>query len=144
MANAPRDRRKKKDTTAMPASSLSLTANARDTYGVIVTMREQATGRLETKHEVGTTLVALEQVLTSFAQREEDWCVVCISTPQTVYRDLQGTRTGDPDKVPRPEQQLLGRIGRLKMLEPVAPTAATLKPRQWTNVAPLDTHSRRV
>jgi len=48
-----------------------------------------------------------------------DWRVVAFSTPETVYRDLQGTRKIEqPGQVMQRERRALAAIGRSDRLDP--------------------------
>lgn len=58
---------------------------------------------------------------------KHDWKIRCLSTPQTVYRDLQGTRESVEDTIAGDrrtglagqsvELRMLGRIGRIDLVE---------------------------
>lgn len=117
------------------------TAQASHRQGVIVTWREQKTREL-LSIEATELLVgdALRWVIDCVeTQLRGHWMIVSISTPKSILRDLQGQRgtrgaqtrratpgraaareerpsiAGDPREV---ERTLLGKIGRLDLLEP--------------------------
>lgn len=98
-------------------------------YGVIVTAREQQTGRVKTMHQIGAPTGAIHEVVETLDSMEGDWKVVSISTPASIYRDLQGGRSvrADDQYEHRPhlsdprttEVSMLSRLGRLDLLEPL-------------------------
>ncbi len=108
---------------------LSLGEYERKRIGCIVTAREQWTGELHVVHRSGTPREALRAISDELAALEGDWRVLSISTPATIYRDLQGTRqTEGFDRLALPELQWLHSLGRFDLLDP------SLEPRdksQW-------------
>ena len=101
----------------MPAAQLNVNSYHRAVDGVTVTAREQATDERIVLHRTGSD--ALRQVCDVLDEREGDWRVLTISTPTTIYRDLQGTRYrawGDSTQCPEPH--MLGIIGRKDLLDP--------------------------
>lgn len=116
---------------------LQLASTARSRYGVLVVLREQRTHRQRVEHltgKVGDSLKVLAAEIDRLHEQDEDWRVSCISSPSTIYRDLQGARglpgeerfsqDGDPILTLSYEAQTveaayLGKIGRLDLLEPL-------------------------
>lgn len=89
----------------------------RDQDGCIVTVRELATDGRLVIHETGRG--ALACICSQLDALDGDWRIPSDSTPATIYRDLQGTREHEArDQVQVPEQSLLGRLGRLDLLDP--------------------------
>lgn len=101
---------------AMRARELGISALDRRAAGGVVTLREVASGATLVRHVKGrawaTGIAELADSLPG------DWRVVSISTPATVYRDLQGTRKHPwTDSVQFPEAGILGKIDRLDLLD---------------------------
>ncbi len=98
---------------------------ARARYGCIVSF-ENADGRTLVLHRIGPTRTALRRACEDALELDETFRVVSFSTPQTVYRDLQGTRPGtmneehDPlsGRAVTPEALMLGNAGIPGMLHP--------------------------
>jgi hypothetical protein len=104
--------------------SIRVSPTERHETGVIATLPDGK--RSFAEHFVGVNTIATRAIA--------DHCdtfglkIVCLSTPETIYRDLQGDRHHDTDQVragdhraPRdgvttPETIMLGRIGRLDLL----------------------------
>lgn len=102
--------------------------------GVIVTMREQTTGELDTIHRPGLPKQALKAVCAVIDGAAGDWRIVSISTPASILDDLQGSRHSErwtqggnnrlggvehePDVRLKTEWAPLNAIGRLDLLEP--------------------------
>lgn len=106
--------------------SLDMSSRERTKAGCIVTLREQKTGRREVRHlpgKTGDTLPLLAAELDARNAEGEEWRVASISTPASVYRDLQGARglagvdCYSQDGDPLVERGYLGRIGRLDLIE---------------------------
>jgi hypothetical protein len=110
--------REKED--AMPTDKLlSISPDQRNVVGVIVTAREQETDERIVLHKSGTTTEALLAVADDLDAREGVWRILTISTPTTVYRDLQGTRLQvRHDHLERPEHWWLARINRRDLMDP--------------------------
>ena len=104
----------------MPALSyLSLGSTERKNVGAIVTVRELESAVRMVMHEKGTTAEALTAVCDRLDRLHGDWRVLCISTPATIHRDLQGTRLKqEMDALDIPERVMLARIGRIDRLDP--------------------------
>lgn len=99
-------------------------------YGCIVTLREQTTRQMQCRHLPGAHKTSLADLGVELDASPEDWKVVCISTPRSVFRDLQGTRNrtqyerrDSQDAIswdPREhERNLLSKAGRVDLLEPL-------------------------
>lgn len=100
----------------MPAKTLLMSGQDRRAYGVVATLREQNTDQRIVVHRKGPAPV--EQVAELCDHLEGDWRVLCISNPETVYRDLQGTRARQwADSIDFPETHMLGHIDRLDLLD---------------------------
>lgn len=86
--------------------------------GVIVTMREQGSGELNTITRPGKPEQALRDICVLIDGAAGDWRIVTISTPNMIYRDLRADRERDSDhRVDPPEQAILNKIGRCDLLE---------------------------
>jgi hypothetical protein len=116
--------------------SLDIGGHERERTGVIVTVREQTTGQLHTFHEVGQAKRAMLTVADLVDAMEGDWKIVALSTPTSIFRDLQGLR-GElaasaiaPHRAlsdPRTnEMMMLGLIGRMDLLQPLRSPGADL------------------
>jgi len=102
----------------MPATRLGMSGTALEEYGVIVTAREQMTDERIVLHRPGAG--ALKLICEGLDGLDGDWRVLTISTPRTIYRDLQGTRARElVDETQMPELRMLGQVGRLDMLDPI-------------------------
>ena len=101
----------------MPAAESPINGVDRIRFGYIVTAREQDSDARWVLHRAGPgALVEICEVLDA---SEGNWRILTISTPETIYRDLQGTRlTVWRDVIENPEQRMLGGIGRLDLLDP--------------------------
>jgi len=105
----------------MPSpKDLSLGSWERTRVGVIVTARELQTGERLVLHEEGTTTEGMRAVIARLDKLPGDWRVLCLCTPVTIFRDLQGTRLveGKRDALVIPEREALSRIGRIDRLDP--------------------------
>lgn len=101
----------------MPAKSLAVAGRDRMEAGCIVTARNQVTDERWVLHKSGQD--ALAAVCRELDEAEGDWRILVISTPESVYRDLQGTRyTEWADRVLNPEVGQLGKLARLDLLDP--------------------------
>jgi len=98
--------------------------------GVIVTAQHDD-GRLRTLHIPGPSRAALREVCEQIDEMGEGWFIAAISTPRTIYRDLQDARsagggrghmtTGRDNRFmadPRPELIMLDAVGRRDLLRP--------------------------
>lgn len=106
----------------------------RDSAGVIVTCREQETGRLNTIHAHGPSGEALEDICTQLDNDDGDWRIICVSTPRTIMADLTKRRDDGIRRVDRsrsPEVIALSLIGRMDLLED-RQHRTTLEPRRKT------------
>lgn len=109
-------------------AELNLAPGERSIYGAIVTARERESGRLWTLCRGGTTLQALRVIAAKLDAADGDWLIVSISSPPSVFRDMQGHRVsegrqGAHEKSaadPRSnERNYLGKIRRSDLLEPL-------------------------
>lgn len=97
---------------------LSSSAERSET-GIIVTARDRDAAAYLVLHRTGPRRAALRAVCAVLDSLEGDWRVLTISSPESVYRDLQGTRARpDADITPYPEPHALGVIGRHDLLDP--------------------------
>lgn len=97
----------------------SLTPRERPDYGVIVTVQHSTSGAMQTVSEVGGAGKALKRVVEGIdilngRDDEGRWEIISISTPATIFADLQG---GRDELQPGPEQLLLARLHRLDLLK---------------------------
>jgi hypothetical protein len=104
----------------LPASGsrFNLTPAERMDYGVTVTIHNERLALYDSLVGVGPVVVALTGICDRIDDLNDDepgWQIVSVSTPGTIYADLQGMR--DPAH-PRPEVRLLAVIGRIDLLEP--------------------------
>jgi hypothetical protein len=96
---------------------------ARDSAGVIVTVREQDTKELRTFHRPGLMADAITDACAQIDRLPGRWLISTISTPRTIAADLAVRNSSDQRAKPlRPERILLGQIGRLDLLEPYKTT----------------------
>lgn len=101
----------------LPVLRMPINGGDRQSAGVIVTAREQTTGLRDVFHRAGPD--ALRAVCDVIDALDGDWRVLSICTPDTIYRDLQGTRAAEwGAETSMPEPTMLGRIGRLDLLDP--------------------------
>lgn len=114
---------------------LELPPGARD-CGYIVTAAHENGPPLYTFHVSGPSLAALREACQIIDGLDDGWYVQSVSTPRTIYRDLQGTRQ-DHSKRPRvanfsgaskvrfpddprsAEIKMMGQVGRLDLLRPL-------------------------
>lgn len=94
---------------------ITLTPAERMEYGVTLTVREQETLKVEAFCVNGPVMSALKEACDRIDAAEGDWKIVSISTPSSIFRDLQGAHSKNRAT---PEQERLGRIGRADLLEP--------------------------
>lgn len=94
---------------------LTLSPNERDNYGVTITAYELGTGRMVTISALGPVTDRARELCERIDELEGDWRVLTISTPSTIYGDLQGERG---EYLATPERRLLGSIARLDLLMP--------------------------
>lgn len=73
------------------APELNMGPGDRD-YGVIVTVQNQETGRLHSLHESGGAIDAVGRACDRIDEMGDAWKIVSVSSPRSVFRDLQGTR----------------------------------------------------
>lgn len=122
-------------TYVMP--DVGLSPAERRQHGVIVTARDQQTGERRTVHRAGdTTTRCLAAACAEVVSWGPQWMVATVSTPRSIFRDLQGTRRTlgrqeEPwwERVDKKDQYkddprryeifLLGRAGFPKLLEPL-------------------------
>lgn len=113
----------------MRLPSLTTTPGQR-TAGVIVTCQHDDGPPLHTFHVPGGTGKAMARACELLDEMGAGWRVVSISTPATIFRDLQGTRylleaRGDTEHpydlvdTRTAERSLLARAGRLDLLAPL-------------------------
>jgi hypothetical protein len=86
---------------------------------VIATLRRD--GETLAVHVAAGSQAGSVRALAAYCDRER-WKIVCLSTPITIYRDLQGTRRGLDEHATTheraiPEHTMLGEIGRLDLLD---------------------------
>jgi hypothetical protein len=94
----------------------------RDLQGVTATLREQTTRATATVLFSGLLKETMRAVAAECDCRDGDWRVLCLSTPNTIKEDLKGYRVrqrwGGVSRTVFPEHQMLGRIGRIDLLDP--------------------------
>lgn len=123
----------------------------RAAFGCIVTAREKTTGDIQVFHESGDTVtMALQTACSRIDKLDGSWEVICVSTPASVYRDLQGTRNrveyGRDHRAGvsyrrvmfhplERERQMLSRAKRLDLFPSAIPSlpSVNLEPRRWTH-----------
>jgi hypothetical protein len=77
-----------------------------------------------TLHATGPAGLAVSGLCATALARDPSYRLISYSTPETIYGDMQGNRadivgpTGLVRRQPRPEAQILGRIGRIDLLHP--------------------------
>lgn len=98
-----------------PAASLSLTPRERGLYGVTATLRNRVNGKEETVARSGASKAALMQIVREVDAADGDWKIVTLSTPRTIFRDLQGAH--DTERVLSTENRLLTMVGRMDLAE---------------------------
>lgn len=106
--------RKRRTSTQPPAEGMRLLPRERKDYGVTVTVREQDSGEVDVIVAYGSLADALAGVCEQLDVRRGDWRIITISTPATIFRDLQGMRDTVLQSI---ERNMLGRIGRRDLLE---------------------------
>jgi len=98
--------------------SMTLGGTERGSYGAIVSvcrLDEPGEGVL---HRTGmTTMNALRAIVADLDEADGDWRIVCISTPVTVYRDMQAARPTGQGSLP-PETMYLAKLRRTDLLAP--------------------------
>lgn len=109
--------KRQRRSTSMPGKKLVslLTPRERDEYGVTVIVREQTSGDLMTMTNAGPAHKALALLCASIDKLPGDWKIVTVSTPGSIYGDLQGAT--DPERSASPEKRMLAKIGRLDLLQ---------------------------
>jgi hypothetical protein len=79
------------------------------TYGAIVTF-ENAVGERLAVHRSGSKRIAVEQACAVATGYDSSFRIISISTPETIYTDLQGARLARPNQngsaVPFPETRM--------------------------------------
>jgi len=86
-----------------------------------VAIWENADGETLVLHATGTAKVALARMCNGIAGLDPTFRLICYSTVDTIFTDLQGTRVdGDGNLLPQrlPEHRALSAAGRLDMLHP--------------------------
>lgn len=95
--------------------------NNRADYGVVVTF-ENADGKRLVLHRKGSLPVAVSAACDDATTLDPTFLVICISTPQTIYSDIQGRMprndSGGESHIQRPEPYTLARAKRSHMLHP--------------------------
>lgn len=71
---------------------LEMRGQDRAVFGCIVTAKNLGTGVERSFHREGPMREALAAICDILDGLDGDWRVVCISTPTSIYRDLQGSR----------------------------------------------------
>jgi hypothetical protein len=101
---------------ARPARSWEPAGRDQQEWGCIVTV-QNAEGKTLSLHRKGPC--ALDEALDDAISLDPTFLVVSISTPLTIYHDLDG-REPHPhtDDIQIPERQKLGRVRRLELLHP--------------------------
>lgn len=89
--------------------------DARAEYGCVVSF-ENADGATFSVHRQGPPLRGLKEACAIALARDEGYRVVCFSTPQTIFTDLQERDYAGPQRLP--EHIALGRIGLAALLHP--------------------------
>jgi len=99
----------------MPRSEhLNLSPLERDDFGVTVTSREQRTKKVRVDIGYGPVTNALQDVVDHLDSLDGNWKIVTVSSPATIYGDLQGIRDYSQ---PSAELRFLAKIGRKDMVE---------------------------
>jgi hypothetical protein len=115
------------------APELSIRGEDRKAYGAIFSLRHAETGETTAVHLVGARIDCARRIAALIDATGEAWRVVCVSTPESIYRDLQGSRNlpaglrihpASGREISEPhefeplsgERQTFGRIGRLDLL----------------------------
>lgn len=97
---------------------LTMSGRERATFGVTVTF-EAENGRLLTLARAGKTFEALREVCSDAVAADPTFRVVRISSPTSIYADLQGRPHALPDSsVQKTEGAILRRAGIGAMLHP--------------------------
>lgn len=118
---------------------LDTSGQERAAAGIIASVRNQKTGECVSLHEFGPVIIATRAIAAAVDRLGADWKIVALSTPHSIYRDLQGTRNYHVDNDDRhpgqgrksaadprtAEMTALGRIGRLDLLAPLSLTPHT-------------------
>lgn len=132
---------------------LNLGSTERSVYGVTVTIRREDTNELRVKAVTGAgALEALRVIVDSIRLLRalgEPWFVCSISTPSTIYRDMQASRLRLRGRdgqeryastVEFPEVTYLQRTGALDLLDPRMriPNADDQRERGRKRYAPKD------
>lgn len=86
----------------------------RDQFGATVTFKNER-GELLTIERLGTMKVALAACCDAALELDPTYRVLSVSSPQSIYTDLQGSR---PRQDERPEKRALASIGRQDLLHP--------------------------
>lgn len=108
-------------------------------YGAVVTLENQA-GKVLILHRAGRVRAAVEEAFRVAAGLDPTFRVRCVSTPQTIYTDLQGARHALGDSKPGqgshalqlPEHGLCG--GRLRAILHPSLRGSSDRSRLWRAV----------
>lgn len=98
-----------------------LSGRQRADFGCITTW-EAATGQRLTLHRAGRTRDVLARMCDYVVTIDPTYRLICYSTPQTIYGDMDGARAdfvgqfGYGQPAAKPEETVLGAIGRRDML----------------------------
>lgn len=98
----------------MPRDSLNLRPNERNEYGVTVTIRDQETLKMLTISAKGPVITALTTVCDMIDSRDGCWRIVSVSTPASIFSDLQGAKSEPRGTM---EATMLGKVKRRDLLE---------------------------
>lgn len=107
---------------------LRISGPKRAVCGIIATLRNMTDGRMKSMHETGPFVTSVSKIAATCDALGPEWRIVSLSSPTSIFRDLQGTRNqriGDGTRQasydPRTaECKLLGKIKRLDLLAPLA------------------------
>jgi len=83
--------------------------------GVIVSVKEQTSGRIHTLHAPGRKRDALEEIMETIDRDPGDWRIVSYSNPNTIVGDLHNR---SPRRTFSPEYHALKQADRLDLLDP--------------------------
>ena len=102
--------------TSMPAGRAPINGEDRARFGGLVSIREIHTDERRTLHAQGKGYI--RRIAEQMDALPGTWRVVALCTPETIFRDLQGTRKDEWQmRVHYPEQDAFGKIGRLDLLD---------------------------
>lgn len=103
-------------------TDLDMSSDERARHGCLVTLRNQQTGADRVVHLLGSVEAGLKELtldLDELREDGDDWRILTVCTPTTIFRDLQGSRAIEENGATRIEEMYLGSIGRLDLLAEV-------------------------